>query len=210
MLVAVTSLVATFALAAPPGPPPAPNSSAASAHGALAQGPPPADYDKDGIPNTEDDCPTDPGNAANRGCPGAPAATSAGAAPSAPNALAKLSGGTITLTRPLLFKSGSSRLARGNGDLLDAVVQVIGAIPTHRFVIVRGHTDNRGRRISNVKLSRSRARTVVRALVKRGIDKARLRPDGVGPDVPIASNKSAEGRAKNRRVEFVIIDAGGP
>lgn len=69
---------------------------------------------------------------------------------------------------------------------------------------VVGHTDNVGAFDHNVKLSQSRAAAVVEALVKKqGISAARLTPFGAGPTAPVASNKSEEGRAKNRRVELV-------
>ncbi len=71
-------------------------------------------------------------------------------------------------------------------------------------VFVVGHTDSTGGVDSNLKLSQSRAESVVQALVKEhGIAAARLRGFGVGPFAPVASNDTDEGRAKNRRVELV-------
>ena len=67
-----------------------------------------------------------------------------------------------------------------------------------------GHTDNVGLFEHNIKLSQDRAAAVVKALVgKYGITSSRLTPFGDGPTAPVASNKSEEGRAKNRRVELV-------
>jgi len=67
-----------------------------------------------------------------------------------------------------------------------------------------GHTDNVGQFTSNVKLSQDRAASVVNALVsKHGIAAVRLTPFGCGPATPVASNKTDEGKAKNRRVELV-------
>jgi outer membrane protein OmpA-like peptidoglycan-associated protein len=88
--------------------------------------------------------------------------------------------------------------------LMDAIAEAIGTVPPEREVVVRGHTDDRGGRKSNLTLSKRRAETVAGALARRGIEAPRLSPDGAGPDVPIADNRTAEGRAKNRRVEFVI------
>jgi len=69
---------------------------------------------------------------------------------------------------------------------------------------VVGHTDNVGTLNSNMELSKLRAEAVVKALISRhGIDSKRLHPVGVGPLAPVASNKTEEGRAKNRRVELV-------
>ncbi|MBA3035190.1 MAG: OmpA family protein, partial [Desulfobacterium sp.] len=71
-------------------------------------------------------------------------------------------------------------------------------------VYVVGHTDNVGQFANNVKLSQDRAASVVNALVgKHGIAAARLSPFGAGPTSPVASNKTDEGKAKNRRVELV-------
>ena len=172
---------------------------------ALGEGPQP-DYDRDGIPNIDDDCPTDPGNLGNRGCPGDPPPKRVDEPPP-PSGPAKLVGSTIILERPIQFRTGSATLAKGNEDLIDGLVQVIGALAAGRHVIIRGHTDSVGSRLGNLDLSRRRAKSMAASLIAKGIDGARLRPDGVGPDVPIASNKTAAGRAKNRRVEFVIIDA---
>jgi outer membrane protein OmpA-like peptidoglycan-associated protein len=69
---------------------------------------------------------------------------------------------------------------------------------------VVGHTDNVGSLAANMDLSQRRADAVVQALVsKHGVDASRLKAHGVGPLCPVASNKTEEGRAKNRRVELV-------
>ncbi len=70
---------------------------------------------------------------------------------------------------------------------------------------MEGHTDNRGTAEYNRDLSQRRARSVVRALVARGIAAGRLVSEGYGFDRPVADNKTALGRAKNRRVEFTIL-----
>lgn len=71
-------------------------------------------------------------------------------------------------------------------------------------VFIAGHTDNTGSFEHNMKLSEARANSVVGALSSRhGISSARLKAIGAGPIAPVASNKSEEGRAKNRRVELV-------
>lgn len=69
---------------------------------------------------------------------------------------------------------------------------------------VVGHTDNVGDMAMNLDLSKRRATSVAQALaIRHGVAAARLRPDGVGPLAPVASNKAEEGRARNRRVELV-------
>jgi len=70
---------------------------------------------------------------------------------------------------------------------------------------IEGHTDNSGAAEHNRQLSTARARSVFGALVGLGIDPSRLSSKGFGPDKPLASNTSEEGRAKNRRVELVKI-----
>ena len=69
---------------------------------------------------------------------------------------------------------------------------------------VVGHTDNVGELVANLELSRKRATAVVQVLTtKYAVPTARLRPDGVGPLAPVASNDTDEGRGRNRRVELV-------
>ena len=72
-------------------------------------------------------------------------------------------------------------------------------------VAVDGHTDSVGTARANLALSRRRAIAVMRWLVAHGVDERRLEARGFGPRRPIADNKTAEGRAKNRRVEFQIL-----
>jgi OOP family OmpA-OmpF porin len=174
--------------------------------------PPPEDYDKDGIPNIEDDCPTDPGVAANQGCPGdppPPADPEVAPIRETPG-LVEVKGSVIALGEPILFETGSAKISMASARLIEALADTISSLPKDRAVIVRGHTDSVGRRAYNLDLSKRRAAAVADALVGRGIERPRLRPDGTGPDVPIADNRTAEGRAKNRRVEFVIVAADAP
>jgi OOP family OmpA-OmpF porin len=73
-------------------------------------------------------------------------------------------------------------------------------------VEVAGHTDVTGVRELNLALSLARANVVRNQLVNLGIDVGRLETAGYGPDRPIADNDTAEGRARNRRVEFRILE----
>ena len=71
-------------------------------------------------------------------------------------------------------------------------------------LVVEGHTDSTGSRGVNEKLSLARAETVVEYLGLRGVEQARLTPRGFAYDQPVASNATADGRQKNRRVEIEI------
>ena len=70
---------------------------------------------------------------------------------------------------------------------------------------VHGHTDDVGSFAYNLALSEERAAAVMTYMVEHGIDPLRLESEGFGPDKPIDSNESAQGRARNRRVEFVAF-----
>jgi OOP family OmpA-OmpF porin len=71
-------------------------------------------------------------------------------------------------------------------------------------VRIEGHTDSRGSRAYNLRLSQSRADSVRAYLIGKGISSDRLEAKGYGPDQPIDNNKTAAGRERNRRVEFMI------
>ena len=71
---------------------------------------------------------------------------------------------------------------------------------------VEGHTDSVGDDAMNLKLSQNRANSVMSALIKRGVDPARMEAIGYGETKPIASNSTAAGKAENRRTEFNISE----
>ncbi|MEM7163334.1 MAG: OmpA family protein, partial [Bacteroidota bacterium] len=70
---------------------------------------------------------------------------------------------------------------------------------------IRGHTDDIGQRSDNMALSNDRANKVMQYLKVLGVASNRMSANGFGPDKPIADNSSEEGRAKNRRTEFVVL-----
>lgn len=72
-------------------------------------------------------------------------------------------------------------------------------------VEVIGHTDNSGSRARNLALSQARAEAVKAYVVERGIRPDMISVRGEGPDRPVADNASAEGRARNRRIEFKVL-----
>jgi chemotaxis protein MotB len=112
------------------------------------------------------------------------------------------------LTDNLLFPSGSATLDPGANQLLDEVAQLLNLDPSHP-ITVEGHTDNQpiatAQFPSNWELSTTRATNVVRFLISRGVLASRLGAVGYADLHPIASNATAAGRAKNRRVEIVLM-----
>ena len=103
----------------------------------------------------------------------------------------------------ILFDTGKADIKAASETTLSEIAKLLKAQPALKLHIV-GHTDNVAGFDLNMKLSRARAEAVVQALAGRhGIAANRMNPHGVGPLVPVASNDSEAGRAKNRRVELV-------
>jgi outer membrane protein OmpA-like peptidoglycan-associated protein len=100
------------------------------------------------------------------------------------------------------FDTGKSTIKPDSKNIIDQIVAMMKDNPDLK-IGVEGHTDNVGNSKSNQALSEDRAKAVVAAIVKEGIDPKRLTAAGFGPDKPIADNKTEEDRAKNRRVELV-------
>jgi outer membrane protein OmpA-like peptidoglycan-associated protein len=112
-------------------------------------------------------------------------------------------GKVITLQGNVLFKSGRSDLLPGAKESLDQVASVLTTM-RDRQLTIEGYTDSRGSDTSNQKLSESRAYSVRDYLVSRGVNPEQLRIQGMGESAPIADNRTAEGRAMNRRDEIVV------
>jgi outer membrane protein OmpA-like peptidoglycan-associated protein len=102
----------------------------------------------------------------------------------------------------IYFDTGKSTIKPESNPTIDEIVKLLNQNPSLRLYVV-GHTDNVGALDFNLKLSADRADGVMKALLERKIDAARLKAAGVGPYCPEASNKTDEGKAKNRRVELV-------
>ena len=73
------------------------------------------------------------------------------------------------------------------------------------YMRISGNTDNVGSRETNLRLSRARADAVARYLIAKGFDRNKFEVVGNGPDKPVASNDTDEGRARNRRTDFEVI-----
>lgn len=105
--------------------------------------------------------------------------------------------------RTIEFELGSATLTGKGRAILDEMAPILQKL-TNKSVAVVGHTDNAGNRASNLALSQSRAESVKGYLVGKGIDPMTLTTSGVGPDQPVASNATDEGRSRNRRIEFRV------
>lgn len=187
---------------------------------------PPSDRDGDGIPDDVDACPDVKGvpsdNPSENGCPpdtdGDGIRDDVDACPlekGKPNEDPKQHGcpvavrvteKEIEILQQVQFDTGKATIKKVSDPLLDEVAGVLKDHPEILKVEVQGHTDNRGSASFNRKLSQDRANSVRAALVARGIAEERLVAKGYGPDAPIADNKTVEGRQKNRRVQFVILE----
>jgi outer membrane protein OmpA-like peptidoglycan-associated protein len=152
----------------------------------------PEDLDGDGIKNDKDACPHEKGPAdkdpTKNGCPKS----------------VRVTDGEIIILQQVQFDSGRATIKKVSDALLDEVAGVFKEHMEITRVEIQGHTDNTGKAKDNLKLSQDRAEAVKKALVKRGIDDARLVPKGFGQEVPIADNKTEVARQKNRRVQFKI------
>ncbi|MEK7474023.1 MAG: OmpA family protein [Candidatus Coatesbacteria bacterium] len=105
---------------------------------------------------------------------------------------------------PILFKAGKAEIDPKCDKTMKAITDIMAEFPgTH--VQVNGHTDSKGKKSANQKLSQDRAAAVVAYLVsKKGVEARRLSAKGFGDEKPIADNKTADGRTKNRRVDFTV------
>lgn len=146
------------------------------------------DRDGDGVNDEVDRCPDVPGTAANQGCP---------------EVKEEVRKKAEYAAQHLYFATGSFRiLAKSFKGLNDIAVLMKGDAALKFFV--DGYTDNVGRPEKNQVLSENRAGSVKKFLVAKGIDASRIVSAGHGQDQPVADNKTAAGRAKNRRVEFKL------
>jgi outer membrane protein OmpA-like peptidoglycan-associated protein len=101
------------------------------------------------------------------------------------------------------FDTGKADIRPESEAALKEVAALLSGDPQLRLLVV-GHTDGVGSLEANMRLSQMRADPVVKALTARyGVAPARLKPQGAGPIAPVATNRTEEGRAKNRRVELV-------
>jgi outer membrane protein OmpA-like peptidoglycan-associated protein len=103
------------------------------------------------------------------------------------------------------FESGKATITQDSYISLMKVVDIMETFPEATFEII-GHTDNIGNKDKNMTLSADRANAVKNFLVEKGIAESRMTTQGLGDTKPVASNKTPEGRAQNRRIEFIRTD----
>jgi OOP family OmpA-OmpF porin len=155
---------------------------------------PEADNDEDGVPDESDECPDlpeEPGGDRD-GCPS--------------RTYVKIVEGKIQVFGKVLFRTGSDELQPQSDPLLDQLAAALKANPQVKRVRIEGHTDNVGDAAFNADLSHKRAERVKSSLADRDVDDDRLETRGLGESRPAAPNDTAAGRAKNRRVEFIILE----
>ncbi len=112
--------------------------------------------------------------------------------------------GSVMTLGEAVFSPGRSQLQPDAIANLDSVIEFVNR-DTTRKVRIEGHTDASGSNNANQVLSQQRAEAVMAALAARGVDAARMTAIGRGEDVPVAPNDSAEGKARNRRVEIILV-----
>lgn len=154
---------------------------------------PDPDNDQDGIPDEQDACPNEPETfndyQDDDGCP---------------DKAVHYEKGRIDLAGEVHFEVAKAVLKPRSRTLLNEIADILHKHPQITKVRIEGHTDSDGDDRVNQRLSQARANAVKAYLVSRGISEDRLKAEGFGESRPVASNATARGRAKNRRVEFVI------
>jgi len=158
---------------------------------------PDLDNDNDGIPDTKDKCPDKPetinGYKDDDGCPD-----------TKPEPVVPEKGDVLILPE-ITFTFASANLTQGAKRKLDELADILTKHP-EIILEIRGYTDSIGRASSNLRLSQRRADSVKAYLASRGVLYRQMKAVGFGEANPIAPNSTKEGRAKNRRIEFVRID----
>lgn len=156
------------------------------------------DTDGDLIINKLDSCPFLKGPASNNGCPVIEKAVVK------PNIPTKEELEIVfKVFNSLEFETGKSVIRETSYSSLNELISLLQKKPLYKLLI-EGHTDNVGNAASNLKLSINRAEAVKKYITEKGVDGTRITTQGYGMTRPVVSNKTPEGRQKNRRVEFTL------
>lgn len=173
------------------------------------------DIDGDGILDVNDFCPTIKGAASANGCPDKDGDNVYDFVDKCPNAAGLAADGGCPVVKAtekatmekamkgVQFDNGKSTIIKKSLPILDEVAKVMMANPSYKLAI-DGHTDNAGDKAKNLQLSEDRAKAVKAYLMGKGVAEGRMKATGYGDTKPKADNKTAKGKAANRRVEFII------
>jgi outer membrane protein OmpA-like peptidoglycan-associated protein len=173
------------------------------------------DTDLDGIPDEDDNCPEEAGPRSLNGCPDTdgdglidredkcPELAGSLSAAGCPEVTEEIKEALAFVTEAVQFETGSNKLKPSSTEKLDELVSILEAYPYYHLDIA-GHTDSQGNNANNLRLSQRRAEACYDYLKSKGIAIERMKHEGFGEERPIASNKTAAGRMKNRRVTFEL------
>ncbi len=165
----------------------------------------PLDTDGDGVLDIYDKCPEEVGPSQNDGCPEAAAVPAVAPEKNADTVnISKEEAEVLAkATYGVEFETASANLKEESKKILDEIAGILEKHPEAKISIV-GYTDSKGDDEYNLKLSKNRAKSCAQHLEKDGVHADRISWSGKGEADPIATNDTEEGRAKNRRVEFVV------
>jgi outer membrane protein OmpA-like peptidoglycan-associated protein len=152
------------------------------------------DVDNDGVPDAVDACPKMPGkpnsDPKKNGCP----------------TYIQEEGSVVRVLQQVHFEFGTAKILPESFPILQEVADYLKSNKAIKRMAVEGHTDNKGAPELNKRLSQERANSVMTWLTQHGVEQGRLEAHGYGMEKPIEDNSTDAGRAKNRRVEFKILD----
>jgi OOP family OmpA-OmpF porin len=140
------------------------------------------------------------------GNPPAPAPPPPVEEPPAPPPRVEVRDDRIEIREKIQFEYAKANILAESHDLLNEITDVIQKNPHIKKISIEGHASSEGNPDFNRRLSDDRAKAVMAYLAEKGIDKGRLTAKGYGADKPIANNETEDGREKNRRVEFNIVE----
>jgi OOP family OmpA-OmpF porin len=168
------------------------------------------DSDGDGVTDDLDRCPDTPKGVTvdTKGCPldsdGDGVADYLDKCPNTPKGATVDARGCWTYAAVVMYDINSAEIKSEAYPMLDEAVSILKKNPEIK-VEIDGHTDNTGSAAYNMNLSERRAKAVMKYFVDKGVEAERLSTKGFGFTKPAASNKTKEGRAKNRRVELTPV-----
>lgn len=158
------------------------------------------DNDRDGVLDPDDKCPTEKevinGFEDEDGCP------------DEGETKVQVTRDRIVILDKVYFDTSKAVIKERSFDVLQQVASVMKANPQIKKLSIEGHTDSRGDDDDNMQLSQRRAEAVREFLINKGIAADRLVAKGFGETKPVATNDTKDGRAQNRRVEFLIAERG--